>query len=296
MAARRSPKLRHHQPGHADSTPEMIVTFRKKVQQRIGIPSEAVTGCSHTHSGPGDGVRDGCRGFRRAYRPAFNPWLLDRVFAMEEARSKLRPVSIATTTSQAKDMCRNRLVTPKDKSMNAFIPCFSNLKTKSLPPWGFFQPTPPLSAPPPKPIAGIMPVIGLKGWKKPLAVSPCFWPEEWVATQQRREKRSMRVPWPTGSSWQRSPCSIWTVPLLHPGSLGIKLKRLSISPHPIFGSWASGDSVLVGPLADPNGCIGSQRLRWVPCSCSELHVISAENWPPAAELMAQRRTEIVVPV
>ena len=31
--------------------------------------------------------------------------------------------------------------------MNEFIPCFSNLKTKSLPPWGFFQPTPP-SAPP----------------------------------------------------------------------------------------------------------------------------------------------------
>ena len=59
--------------------PEMIATFRKKVQQRIGIPSEAVYwGASHTHSGPGDGVRDGCLSFRRAL-PAANPWLLDRV-------------------------------------------------------------------------------------------------------------------------------------------------------------------------------------------------------------------------
>ena len=96
--------------------PEMIVTFRKKVQQRIGIPSEAVYwGASHTHSGPG-GWGQGWlpEAFAGPYRPAFNPWLLDRVFAcMEEARSKLCPVSIATTTSQAKDMCRNRLVGTK---------------------------------------------------------------------------------------------------------------------------------------------------------------------------------------
>ena len=96
--------------------PEMIATFRKKVQQRIGIPSEAVYwGASHTHSGPG-GWGQGWlpEAFAGPYQPAFNPWLLDRVFAcMEEARSKLRPVSIATTTSQAKDMCRNRLVGTK---------------------------------------------------------------------------------------------------------------------------------------------------------------------------------------
>ena len=179
--------------------PEMIVTFRKKVQQRIGIPSEAVYwGASHTHSGPGgDGVRDGCLrlspgltsplsihgswiGFSRAWRK-----LVQNFAPSPSPPRPAKPKICAAIDSSA----------PKDKSMNAFIPCFSNLKTKSLPPWGFFQPTPPLSAPPPKPIAGIIPVIGLKGWKKPLAVSPCFWPEEWVATQQRREKRSMRVPW-----------------------------------------------------------------------------------------------------
>ena len=96
--------------------PEMIVTFRKKVRQKIGIPSEAIYwGASHTHSGPG-GWGQGWlpEAFAGPYQPAFNPWLLERVFAcMEEARSKLRPVSVATVTSQTEDMCRNRLVGSK---------------------------------------------------------------------------------------------------------------------------------------------------------------------------------------
>ena len=216
MAARRS-RFRHHQPGHADSTPGNDRHLRKG-SARIGIPSEAVYwGASHTHSGPGMGS-----GWLLRLSPGLTgplsihgSWIGFSVHG--GSCSKLCPVSIATTTSQAKDMCRNRLVGTKGQIDERVHSLFFKSEDQIIATMGISAHAT-IVGPSSKAYCGIMPVIGLKGWKKPLAVSPVSG-REWVATQQRREKRSMRVPWPTGSGWRRSPCSIRTVPLLHPGPL-----------------------------------------------------------------------------
>lgn len=99
--------------------PEMIATFRSMVAPRIGLQPDAIYwSASHTHSGPG-GWGQGWlpEAFAGPYEPAFNPWLLERVFAcIEQAHSKLQPVSVATMTSHTENMCRNRLVGVKGQT------------------------------------------------------------------------------------------------------------------------------------------------------------------------------------